>query len=178
MHFVYVQHEPSMYGFPILHRDMSKMFLPLIYICAYFPQTNWWTGLELQLIHIWAIFKLTFMFQSIVHESEKRKNKWVVVPIETRWLLMARPHLTSGIGKPWWRHQMETFSALLALCARNSPVPVNSPHKGQWRGTLMFSLICAWINDWVNNHEAGDLRRHRCHYDVNVMQNGDLCWLR
>ena len=35
--------------------------------------------------------------------------------------------------------------------------PVNSPHKGQWRGSLMFSLICAWINGWVNNREAGDL---------------------
>ena len=41
------------------------------------------------------------------------------------------------------------------------------PHKGQWRGALMFSLI--WINDWVNNREAGDLRRHRSHYYVNVM---------
>ena len=134
----------------------------------------------------------------------------------------------------WWCHQMETFTALLALCAGNllSPVnsphkgqwhralvfffdlclnkqlskqsrcwwfempsrslwhhcndsyfmwhnhddvikwkhfprywpfvrgihqsPVNSPHKGQWRGALMFSLICIWINDWVNNREAGD----------------------
>ena len=70
---------------------------------------------------------------------------------------------------PWWRHQMETFSALLALCAGNSPVPVNSPHKGQWRGALMFSLIYAWINDWVNNREAGDLRRQRGHYGVIVM---------
>ena len=69
----------------------------------------------------------------------------------------------------WWRHQMETFSALLALCAGNSPVPVNSPHKGQWRGALMFTLICVWINGWVNNHEAGDLRRYRVHYDVIVM---------
>ena len=69
----------------------------------------------------------------------------------------------------WWRHQMETFSALLALCAGNSPVPVNSPHKGQWRGALMFSLICARINDWVNNRDAGDLRRHRGHNDVIVM---------
>ena len=33
----------------------------------------------------------------------------------------------------------------------------------------MFSLICVWINGWVNNREAGDLRRHRAHYDVNVM---------
>ena len=42
-----------------------------------------------------------------------------------------------------------TFSALLAICAGNSPV--NSRHKGQWCGALMFSLICAWINGWVNN---------------------------
>ena len=54
---------------------------------------------------------------------------------------------------------METFSALLAICAGNSPVP----------GALMFSLIFAWINDWVNNREAGDLRRKHGHYDVIVM---------
>ena len=47
--------------------------------------------------------------------------------------------------------------------------PVNSPHKGQWRGALMFTLICARINGWVNNREAGDLRRYRTHYDVIVM---------
>ena len=68
----------------------------------------------------------------------------------------------------WWRHQMETFSALLAICAGNSPV--TSPHKGLWRGALMFSLICVWINGWVNNREAGDLRRYRAHYDVTVMK--------
>ena len=49
--------------------------------------------------------------------------------------------------------------------------PVNSPHKGQWRGALMFTLICARINGWVNNCEAGDLRRNRAHYDVIVMQS-------
>ena len=47
--------------------------------------------------------------------------------------------------------------------------PVNSPHKGQWRGALIFALICVWINGWVNTREAGDLRRYRAHYDVNVM---------
>ena len=47
--------------------------------------------------------------------------------------------------------------------------PVNSPHKGQWRRGLMFSLICVWINSWVNNREAGDLRRYRAHFDVTVM---------
>ena len=47
--------------------------------------------------------------------------------------------------------------------------PVNSPHKGQWRGALMFSLICAWINGWVNNGEACDLRCYLAQYDVPVM---------
>ena len=76
---------------------------------------------------------------------------------------------SSSVRDTWWRHQMDTFSALLALCAGNSPVPVNSPHKGQWRRALMFSLMCAWINGWVNNREAGDLRRNRAHYYDNVM---------
>ena len=82
------------------------------------------------------------------------------------WLLLLVAALCYHRPKSWWRHQMETFSALLALCAGNSPVPVNSPHKGQWRGALMFSLIYAWINDWVN---IRDLKRHRGHYDVIVM---------
>ena len=43
---------------------------------------------------------------------------------------------------------------------------VNCPHKGQWRGAFKFSLICNWINGWVNNRQAGDLRRYRAHYDV------------
>ena len=52
------------------------------------------------------------------------------------------------------------------LCGHGSPV--NSPHKGQWRGALMFSLICTWINGWVNNREADGLRRHPSHYDITV----------
>ena len=49
--------------------------------------------------------------------------------------------------------------------------PVSSPHKGLWRGALMFSLICAWMDDWVSNREAGDLRRPRAHYNVIVMHS-------
>ena len=46
--------------------------------------------------------------------------------------------------------------------------PVDSLHKGQCRGALVVSLICAWTNGWPNNRDAGDLRRHRGHYDVTV----------
>ena len=42
-------------------------------------------------------------------------------------------------------------------------------HKDQWRGALMFSLIYVWINDWVHDRDAGDLRRYRAHYDVTLM---------
>ena len=47
---------------------------------------------------------------------------------------------------------------------------VNSPQKSKWCGALMFSLICVWINRWVSNRAAGDLRRHRAYYDGIVMQ--------
>ena len=62
-----------------------------------------------------------------------------------------------GMIKTWWLHQMETFSALLALCAGHPPV------TGQWLGALMSSLIYAWTNGWANNRYAG------AHYDVTVM---------
>ena len=170
-----------------------------------------------------------------------------------------RCHAIDSVGRAWWRHQMETFSALLAICAGNSPVTgefpaqrpvtrsfdvffdlrlnkrlnkqsrgwwfetlsrplwrhrnglaifqhvwslqfislfVNAWHRmsyisytpcnvssmmtssngnvfrvtGQGRRPLMFSLICASINSWVNNREAGELRRHRAYHDVIVMQ--------
>ena len=104
---------------------------------------------------------------------------------QRRLLLLLIPICMSPFNKssPWrfflltrWRHKMETFSALLALCAGNSPVPVNSQHKGQWRGALMFSLICVWINGWVNARETGDLRRYRGHYDVIIMNTRALSW--
>ena len=59
--------------------------------------------------------------------------------------------------------------------------PVNSPHKGQWCGALIISLIWAtWISGWVNNRDAGDFRRHRSLYDVTVMfwhQSDNASWV-
>ena len=64
-----------------------------------------------------------------------------------------------------WKHFPRHWSFLRGIHRS----PVNSLHKSQWRGALMFSLICAWINGCVNNREAGDLIHHRPHYDVIVM---------
>ena len=64
---------------------------------------------------------------------------------------------------------METFSALLAICAGKSPVTGEIPAQKPVTRSLGFSLICAWINSWINNGDAGDLRRHRARYDDTVI---------
>ena len=78
-----------------------------------------------------------------------------------------------SLKQPWsiyddvikWKHFPRNWTFVRGIHRS----PVNSPHKGQWRGALMFTLICAPINGGVNNGEAGDLRRYRPHYDVIVM---------
>ena len=69
----------------------------------------------------------------------------------------------------WWRHEVKTFPRYCSFVWKIHRPPVNSPHKGQWREALICSLIFAWTNGWVNNRDAGDLRRNRAHYDVTVM---------
>ena len=91
-------------------------------------------------------------------ENNGKRKIGSIAPPQDGWFLF-----------PLWRHQMEIFSALLALSAENSPVTGEFPHKGQWRGALVFSLICAWTNGWVNDRDAGDMIRHRAYYDVAVM---------
>ena len=71
--------------------------------------------------------------------------------------------------KTWWRHQMETISALLAICAWNSPITGEFLAQRPVTRSFDVFLICAWRNAWVNNREAGDLGRHRARYDVVVM---------
>ena len=78
-----------------------------------------------------------------------------------------------GVSRPQWIHddviKWKQFPRYWPFVRRIHRSPVNSPHKGQWRGALKFPLICARINGWVNNREAGDLRRHQAHCDVIVM---------
>ena len=64
---------------------------------------------------------------------------------------------------------METFSALLAICAGNSPVTGELPAQRPVTRSFDVFFVCVWINGWVNNRKAGDLRRYRAHYGVIVM---------
>ena len=64
-----------------------------------------------------------------------------------------------------WNHFLRYWSLMWGIHRS----PVNSPHKGQWRGALIFPWSAPWINGWVHNREAGDLGRHCVHYDAIVM---------
>ena len=65
-------------------------------------------------------------------------------------------------------HQMEALLNYWLFVRGIHRSPMNCPHKGRWRGALIF-FIYAWINGWINNPEDRDLRYHRAHYDVTVM---------
>ena len=75
-------------------------------------------------------------------------------------------NMRKGIASqlPWWRHQMETLSTLLAFCARNSPVTGEFP-----TGALCFLWSAPEPRVEQTNGDTGNLRRHRAHYDVMVM---------
>ena len=77
-------------------------------------------------------------------------------------------HWYSCLSKIMMTSSNGNIFRVTGLCAGNSPVAGEFPYKGQWRGALMFSFICRWINGWVNNLKAGDLWRLRGHYDVTV----------
>ena len=91
-------------------------------------------------------------------------NDWWCLTYETT----LKIHKSQGANEHLFQHMMTSsngniFRVTGPLCGEFTG------HRWQWRGTLMFSLICVWINGWVNDREAGDLRRYRAHYDVTVM---------
>ena len=90
------------------------------------------------------------------------------------WLTMDT-FLSTNSVKSWWRHQMKTFSALLALCAGNSPNIGEFPSQRPVTQNFDVFFRCARTNGWVNSRDAGDLRRHRTHYDVTVMLRKFSC---
>ena len=88
--------------------------------------------------------------------------------IQSMWITQTQVVRSSHL-RTWWRHQMETFFPLLALCEGNSPVIGEFPSQRPVTQSFDFSLIWAWTKCWANNRNAGDLWRHCAHYDVTVM---------
>ena len=109
--------------------------------------------------------------------SELKLHKWhnlnlITAKIFLKILLTSMLYVVHGACPLWihddvikWKH----FPRYWPFVRRILRSPVTSSHKGQWSGIVIFSLICAWIKGWVNNCEAGDLRRHPAYYVVTVM---------
>ena len=80
--------------------------------------------------------------QSLYSDFQSRNSSQQPITFPVTWF-EEPPNGTNTLSS-WWRHTMETFSASLAFVRGIHRPPVNSSHKVQWRGALMFSLICAW----------------------------------
>ena len=76
----------------------------------------------------------------------------------------------------WWRLQWKYFPRYWPFVRGIHRSPVNSPHKGQWRGALIFSLICAWTKGWVNNRytPSSSYVTVMCHQSI---ESVGVCWL-
>ena len=111
---------------------------------------NWYKmACMANILHRLICVKFMSMFSMHVQSGTHRHFHWRIIAV-----------LTQHNDVIKWKH----FPRYWPFVRGIHRSPVNSPHKGQWRGALMFSLICVWINGWVNNREAGDLKRHRPHY--------------
>ena len=118
-------------------------------------------------------------YQTVTYIS-MAKCKTAVIPVRQQWsycsLALIQRYLRSKtvpwkLGRSesvqrlsWWRHKWKQLPRYCPFMRGIHRPPVNSPYKGQWRGALMFSSICAWTTGRVNNRDAGDLRRHRAQY--------------
>ena len=144
----------------VIHGKRCIIFFLTRNVCL--SGTRW---KQTSLTHIAIVAKGDIFYLGIVtsHECE--------APALLRHLGLSLLQAQSGIKLIFhddvikWKHFPRNWPFVLGIHRS----PVNFPHKAQWRGALMFSLICVWINDRVNNREAGDLRRYRAHYDVIVM---------
>ena len=118
------------------------------------------------MVYHWKSMMFWRNLRNWMHRQFVKMAKWLHVATKNSSKWYFRQHSPSKYDDVIkWRHFPHYWPFVQGIHRS----PVNSPHKGQWCGALMFSLICAWINAWVNNREAGDLRSHRAHHDDIVM---------
>ena len=99
--------------------------------------------------------------------DQKQLHKFLQTPMRTMSSYWDMCMMTSSNGN--------SFRVTDTLCGEFTGHRWIPRTKASDVGALIFSWICAWIKDWVNNCEACDLRRHRGHYDVIVLVLHKLC---
>ena len=128
----------------------------------------WKIALEIQLIW-WQMVRHYHLFPAHIHQyafHPAAHAPELVLLCDATWIFT----LQSRYSVIKWKH----FPYYWPFVQGIHRSLLNYPHKGQWRGALMFLFMYAWINGWVNNQDTGDLRRHRPHYDITVMKHDDI----
>ena len=113
----------------------------------------------------------------LVHYDIGNRQNWNGFFLCLHGLTGSQNAVLSEYWLSWRRQQIETFSALLALCEGNSLVTGKFPPQRPVTRRFDVSLICAWINGWVNFREGGDLGLCRARYYVILMlaSIGQIC---
>ena len=121
-----------------------------------FPEYMWMPCSALSYLCILGVFPYTWRVPQMSLPGRPTSFSW-----------MQATYPFSGVHDDVikWKH----FPCCWPFVRGINQSPLNSPHKGQWGGALMFSLICAWTNGSVNNRGTGDLRHHCSLYDVTVV---------
>ena len=134
----------------------------ILYFCANrtLQQAVWHT-----IVHLSNHWYINSQIRTLYSESKSSRQVVIVTSINAKWRQYFNVIWPKHGDIIKWTHFPHYWPFVWGIHRS----PMNSPQKGQWRGALMFSLICPWKNCWVNNREAGDLRRHRTHCDVIVM---------
>ena len=159
---------------------ISFIFIFMVsYLLLFFTLCSTKTDFFLTFFFSLYLLRLTFVCTSCLVVLYVRINtEYIYIDIyiacisaDSYWMGY-KEHMTGVTMNYYWIHDdviWKHFPRYWPFVGGIHRSPVNSPHKGQWRGALVFSMICAWINGQVNNREAGDLRRHPTHYGVIVM---------
>ena len=79
-----------------------------------------------------------------------------------------------GVGALYIRPLFHSLNHIITISVQHGTVHLTMTSSNGNISALLDicegnSAICSWTNGWANHLDAGDLRRHGTHYDVNVM---------
>ena len=123
---------------------------------------KWYTNIGGIFLFCWILQNI-FVWLKIMHRQIYRLNMFYPNGLYNAFLWQPKVVRIPTMTSSNWN-----ISAFLALCAGNSPVTSEFPSQMPVTRSLMF-FICTSACGWVNSRDAGDLRRHRAHYDVTLV---------
>ena len=121
-------------------------------------------------VQIYVIYTERYLAEVNIWLKQFSENEWHLWR-HAHFLLEEQNHLSCCVSGHMMTSSNENiFRVTGHLCGEFTSHRWIPRTKASDAGLWCFSMFCAWINDWVNNRDAGDLRRHCAHCDFTVMQ--------